>query len=247
MYFIPNNQETISAISLSEFCRKCEAYGRISTIDDYKQLAPLLRALAANETLLNDFYLMELKDIEAFKNKQSLSGQNLNLANLKNCDIRMVFWPKKSSNDSISTLKAFSYTIPHDHNFHFMSIGYSGPGYLTNMYTYNHKKVSGCVGERIDITTLGTYNVSKGDIMIYEESRDIHTQIPPNDFSITINIIPKQRFRNYQYYFNLETNTISEVVQESSQLKYLEKLAKQIGTSDILRSYEQLLLASEKL
>ena len=240
MYYLKNDEQLIEPITLAEFCTRCEKLGAIDSIAVYQRLIPHLRALAANATLLHDFYIEQLRDIEGFKGMQKLSSQTLVLAELNNCELRMVFWPTLGKNPSDAALKSFAYTIPHDHNFHFMTICYSGSGYRTNMYSYDISQVEGYVDEPVVIESLGCFNVAKGDIMLYEHSKDIHTQIPPESYSVTINVIPKQTFADYQYYFDIENQVITEVVEGSSQIKYLEKLAREINHPNLYHAITQL-------
>jgi len=240
MLYLKNVSDQISSITLQNFCEEIEMIGSIITLNDYQRVIPLMRSLAANKTLLVDYYASELQNPEQFGQKQKLSLQTLILAELNNCEVRMVFWPPKDKSASRNELASFAYAIPHDHNFHFASICYSGSGYHTDMYTYDNNAIQHVVGEKVKITQLGQYHLEVGDILIYEKSSDIHTQIPPESLTMTINIIPKQSFNNYQLYFDLNSSEIQDVVEESSQLKYLEKLTNSLNSQPLTKSFERL-------
>lgn len=227
-------------ISLKEFCDLCLDLGDINSKRDLIQLVPALMALSNNDKILEEFYIEELKDIHSFKKKQA-SGivQTLTLAKLHNCDIRLVLWPHIESYDPLSSDHRFAYGAAHDHNFNFISVGYSGPGYITEMYEYDRGSLNGVLGESVNMSHIGDYTLSKGDVMIYEAYKDIHIQRPPMSLSSTINVIPNNGFLDYQYFFDLEKKTLISIIEESSQEAYLRKLIKIVDSQYALNAYNE--------
>ncbi len=66
--------------------------------------------------------------------------------------LRANLWP--SERDAAYTASgpaAFSYGVPHDHNFSFLTTGYFGPGYVSDYYDYDAETVDGRLGEPLDL------------------------------------------------------------------------------------------------
>ena len=103
----------------------------------------------------------------------------------------------------------FSYNIAHDHNFSFLTVGYLGPGYETDIYEYDYDSVEGYVGEKVEMQFLEKVRFAAGMAMYYRASRDLHIQHPPSEMTIPLNLLiqpPEVRLRE-QYEFDLNTRS----------------------------------------
>jgi hypothetical protein len=121
----------------------------------------------------------------------------------------------------------YAYELPHDHNFHFVTVGYYGDGYRTDLYSYDIDKVTGYLGEHIEIESLGPKTLGPGDIMVYKANADIHVQYQPDSLSVSLNMIPLSNphiFESPQFVFDVENKTICAGVsdQVSSRIFLLD-------------------------
>lgn len=174
--------------------------------------APWLHALANNRELI----VQRLNDLvyDQFKTKglPYSSSQTIFLGSGENFMLRANIWP---STADIVAGRVFQsqliYDVAHDHNYHFLTVNFSGSGYETDIYEYDHDKVIGYVGEPVDMQLLQRAQFTKGSVMLYRASKDLHIQHPPKEMSVTINLIaslPEVRMRE-QYYFDVEQACIS--------------------------------------
>jgi hypothetical protein len=175
--------------------------------DSFAAAGPLLRRLAANRDFLADLAIAELKDRctrQTLENRYSSQVLMLHRASEKYF-IRANFWP--SPRDSLfktSGASPFFYHVPHDHNFSFLTVGYLGPGYWSEYYEYEHDQVVGLPGEKVDLKFVEKSKLDPGKVMLYRAHRDVHNQLPADDFSVSINIMhatPALPFLN-QYRFD---------------------------------------------
>lgn len=216
----------------------CESYlpetDRVLTLDEYLDFvrreidprdlasvgasAPKLKELANNRTFLAEIFNKQLAtsaDTLAFYSPQSAI-----LGASQPFSVRLNVWPVVSSNPRQRKIEngIYSYGDAHDHNFTFMTVGYYGPGYETIIYEYDRERVVGYIGEHIDIRFLERTSLPVGKVMLYRPFTDIHTQIPPASFSMSINLLisDPQTAVTQQYYFDIEMGTICDFVESLS-------------------------------
>ncbi|KTE17318.1 hypothetical protein [Sphingopyxis sp. H115] len=104
--------------------------------------------------------------------------------------LRANLWP--AATDAVyaaSGSAAFSYGVPHDHNFHFLTAGYFGPGYISDYYDYDPEAVDGRLDEPLNLKFVERSSLSEGKLMLYRAHRDIHSQLPPESLSVSLNIM----------------------------------------------------------
>ena len=131
--------------------------------------------------------------------------------------------------------KVFSYQIPHDHNFHFLTVGYSGPGYETAIYEYDNGRVEGYVGERVDVRFLQKTFLTKGKVIGFRASKDIHTQLYPSALSVSINLLSSSQdaLLKDQFYFDINKSCITGFVNTLvSARSTVLSLAEHLGNDD---------------
>lgn len=140
----------------------------------------------------------------------------------------------------------FLYQRVHDHDFSFLTIGYLGTGYETTIYEYDALSVKVEVGEKVNMKFLETTRLTKGKIMYYRESKDIHTQLYPEELSLSINLIPYPQnvIRKNQFFFDTKNSTIENFAKNNAAKNiFVCKLARLLGnanTVDILTSFAAL-------
>ena len=106
--------------------------------------------------------------------------------------------------------RVFSYGLAHNHNFSFLTIGYFGPGYRSEIYEADPSKVEGYMGESVELKFLEDTTLPVGKMMIYRRGWDVHTQLPPEGLSISLNLLMASSGNNAvtQYYVDTETGKI---------------------------------------
>jgi hypothetical protein len=120
--------------------------------------------------------------------------------------------------------------VPHDHNFSFLTVGYLGPGYWSDYYEYDYDRTVGYVGEEVDLRFIERTRLAEGKVLLYRRHRDVHSQLPPDSLSVSLNILAiaiGNSFRD-QYSFDLERSRISGHV-DRNPLEALILLAGHVG------------------
>jgi hypothetical protein len=126
--------------------------------------------------------------------------------------LRANLWP--AARDAVTTASgpaAFSYGVPHDHNFSFLTAGYFGPGYVSDYYDYDPETVDGRLGEPLNLQFVERSQLDEGKKMLYRAHRDIHSQRPPTSLSVSLNIMDEGEHVPWrdQYIVDLEAGTIA--------------------------------------
>ncbi len=205
-------------------------------VDALADLAPMLRALANNRTFLTDLAIAELKTRCASQIRDN--GYSAQVMMLRppggNYLLRAAFWP--AAHDHVVRMSGtapFFYQVPHDHAFHFLTVGYLGPGYWSDYYTYDGMAVAGAPGEDAGLRFVERSRLAEGRMLLYRANVDVHDQLPPDALSVSINIMgvaPDQGWRR-QYRFDTATGCIVDAMTLSSA-ELLLRLAVQCGTGN---------------
>ncbi len=105
-----------------------------------------LRRLGNNRDFLGDMLLDELKrGVKAAEDASDYGPQVIMLSTLgSEFYMRANFWPSRDEHMfRASGRSAFSYELPHDHDFDFLTVGYFGPGYASDYWEYDYERVAG--------------------------------------------------------------------------------------------------------
>ncbi len=182
--------------------------------DSFAAMGPLLAQLGRNKTFLTDLAIEELKDRCA--GQSSGNSYNAQVFMLRPSNgrylLRANFWPARD--DAVvraSGTAPFFYDVPHDHNFPFLTVGYLGPGYWSDYYDYDVAPLVGVPGEAAGLRFVERSRLDLDKLMLYRARRDVHAQLPPDSFSVSLNILgydPGQAWRD-QFRFDVAANTIS--------------------------------------
>lgn len=171
--------------------------------------APLLRGLAEDHELVARRLNEEVRRL--FKGPALSSAQSLFLGSGPGFYLRANLWPSAADiAGGLVTRDRFSYDIAHDHNYNFLTVGYSGPGYRSDIYEYDRETLSGEPGEPVALRFLERVHFHTGMVMFYRASKDVHIQYPPEDLSITLNLMIADghtRLRD-QLFFDLERRVL---------------------------------------
>jgi hypothetical protein len=193
---------------------------------------PALARLAGNRRFLGDLAIGELKRGCAGQvERNRYTAQVILLHAAPGFAIRANFWP--AAEDSVvvnSGTAPFFYGVPHDHNFSFLTVGYLGPGYWSDYYEYDYEAVAGLIGESVALRFVERSRLAEGKVMLYRRFRDVHSQLPPDSLSVSLNILALSDRSDFcdQYRFDLERREVAGLV-NANPLEALVKLAVHLG------------------
>jgi hypothetical protein len=227
--------ETDASISLDELINFLDAQGGRVLADDIDAAAMMLRRLYNNRTFLSETLLNQLANPAAFNTMNPYTPQVFMLHRTEHYFIRAAIWtpPAGRTGEEI-----FFYEDPHDHNFELLTLGYEGPGYETVLFEYDHDQVVGDVGEVVNVRFLERTRLSRGRVMLYRDSKDIHVQFPSDDFSISINVVVPKMQMNRQYSFDMDLSpeTTRAIIRENLMFHtptVISRLAHDMGVQDV--------------
>ena len=184
-----------------------------------------LRRLANNRGFLADILLDRLAGRSESAIESGYGPQAVVLSPLRGTMfLRANIWP--AEHDLCfrnSGAKTFVYGVPHDHNFSFLTAGYLGPGYESDYFEYDYDTVAGFPGEAAGLRFAGRSALSEGKLMLYRAHRDVHSQLPAQSLSVSINVMhvdPAQSWYD-QYGFDLEEGSVTRVLSPNATEVFL--------------------------
>ncbi len=176
-----------------------------------------LRRLGNNRDFLAETMLNELKAGTNGEEDASAYGAQVVMLSPLGGEffLRANFWPSRDEYAfRASGQSAFSYELPHDHNFDFLTVGYFGPGYASDYYEYDYEAVEGVIGEKAGLRFIERSTLDPGKLMHYRAHLDVHSQLPPESLSVSLNIMHSGGAQGWldQYKFDVEKDEISGVI-----------------------------------
>ncbi|MBB6425829.1 transposase [Sphingopyxis sp. JAI128] len=181
------------ALDLAEVAARLDESGvDLAGEDSIAQCAALLAGLQRNRHFLADRVIAALKASYAEQLEINRYSAQVFLLHRspRGYYLRANLWP--AARDAVyaaSGPAAFSYGVPHDHNFHFLTAGYFGPGYVSDYYEYDAEQVDGRLDEPLNLQFVERSQLSEGRMLLYRAHRDIHSQLPPASLSVSLNIM----------------------------------------------------------
>ena len=209
-----------------------------------QEAASWLRKLTNNRTFLGDYLVKRLSERLAGIENGVESGygpQAIILSPLLGNErgrmfLRANIWPARHDLCfQASGAEHFVYGTPHDHNFSFLTSGYAGPGYVSDYYEYDYGEVVGIAGEAAGLRFVERSSLSQGKLMLYRAHVDVHSQLPPEALSVSLNVMhvdPAQGWFD-QYGFDLEAGTVSQVLSPNASEAFL-RVAVASGSDEAL-------------
>lgn len=193
-----------------------------------------LRRLGNNRTFLGDLLIDELKRQQREDDGENSYGpQVIMLRPPGDGDffLRANIWPSEDEHTMRSSGGgAFVYSLPHDHNFNFLTIGYFGPGYWSNYYEYEYEDVVGWQGEPVALRFVERSRLDEGKIQLYRAHIDVHDQEPAESLSVSLNIMHTTGAQAWldQYSFDLAERRIGRIISNGSSEAFV-RIAVGIG------------------
>lgn len=224
---------TAEVIGLDDYVEYIQSKVDLKDLDSVAASASMLRALANDRALV----VRELNNL-LLNSKPSLRWSTVHsivLGEGEGFYVRANVWPANSDlANSAAYHSQLAYNLAHDHNFTFMTVTHLGPGYETEIYEYDYQRTEGFVGEPVDLQFLQKTRFTTGSVMLYRASQDVHVQYPPEELTITLNLMLRgAEFPRDQYHFDLTSRTISAVSDPNASGRLsLLRLAAAIGNQD---------------
>lgn len=219
--------EDASSCSLAECADALFAHG-FDPMDEESlhHGAGWLRKLGNNTTFLGDILVQNLTQRHRDEAQgQSYGPQSLVLSDHRgDCFLRANIWPGAEDRVLLASGRSpFLYDMPHDHNFHFLTLGYFGPGYWSDYYEYEYAEVAGYRGEPVRLTPKGRQRLEPGKLMLYRAHRDVHRQLPADALSVSLNIMHANPALGWldQYRFDIENETLGAIISHGSTDAFL--------------------------
>jgi len=194
--------------------------------------AAALRALANDRSIVIARINQEIE--KSFEESYLPSAQTIFLGGGPDFYVRAAVWPSSAAVAGGRLYQdKFAYHAAHDHNFTFLTVNYLGPGYETEIYEYDYEEVEGYIGEPVDLQFIEKVRFTHRNVMLYRAGRDVHIQYPPEELSVTLNLmisLPEIRNRD-QFYFDTVRKAILDYVPDTDAAKSvsLMKMAALLG------------------
>jgi hypothetical protein len=202
-------------LGFEDFITYFEQQGSTLFDSNLDQSATMMRRICNNRTFLAEHIVDVLRGAPTMI-VNDYSSQIYVLHRSRYFTCRAVIWRPLAG---VLGEESFAYEFPHDHDFSFFTAGYFGAGYNTKIYEYDHSSISGLPGEQVKLGTLQDTQLKPNRVIFFRRSQDIHIQYAPTDFSISVNILqnpPAFGIHNLQYQFDIEKETVTQVVNENA-------------------------------
>jgi len=197
-----------------------------------------LRRLGHNRDFLAEILVEELEHRHRREDKASAYGPQVVMLSPLGGEffLRANIWPSPSEHAfRASGGGAFVYELPHDHNFDFLTVGYFGPGYWSDYWEYDYERVAGAIGEKAHLRFVERSRLEPGKILHYRAHRDVHSQLPPDTLSVSLNVMHAGGAQGLldQYRFDTERDEIAGVLSPGASEVFL-RLAVGLGCEEAL-------------
>ncbi len=184
------NDESTESIELGEAAELLRAQQQAHVEPDFDLAARLVKRLANNRAFVASGIAAALKETLERIDASPYAAPVFLLHFEKGFAIRANVWMPPAAGLTRRALEdeVLSYQVFHDHNFDFVTAGYAGPGYRTSIYEYDGR-VGGYIGEKVPLKFLEDTMLPQGKVMMFRRGRDIHSQLYPDELSISLNIL----------------------------------------------------------
>ena len=230
--------EDDTVASLEECCEALAEQGFAPDEEEsLHHAARQLRRLGNDQNFLGDILVRELAQGHGEDDGENSYGpQVIMLRPPGDSDffIRANIWPSADEHAMrASGGAAFVYSLPHDHNFSFLTLGYFGPGYWSNYYEFDYEDVAGCCGESVDLRFVERSQLTPGKLQLYRAHIDVHDQEPGEALSVSLNIMHTCGAQGWldQYSFDLERKSVGRIISNGSSEAFM-RIAVGLGSEE---------------
>jgi hypothetical protein len=204
--------------------------------DSLQHAARWLRRLGNNRAFLGDVILDRLRDRHREEEELSNYGPQVIMLSRPDRDffVRANIWPSADEHAyRASGGDAFVYGLAHDHNFDFLTVGYFGPGYWSDYYTYDYGALDGWRGETAHLRFAERSALSEGKLLHYRAHLDVHRQWPPDSLSVSLNVMHMGAGQGWsdQYLFDVERDVVTGIAGGGSSETFL-RIAVGLGSGE---------------
>jgi hypothetical protein len=222
-----------ACLSLKQFVRAIdESSYDLNCHEDLVEAALLLRRLANNTTFLVERRFEGLRSQLKCQAGNIYAPEVLLLYTCKSYFVRANIWKPISAAEN--AIPDYRCDVCHDHNFDILTVGYLGAGYSCRSYTYNYGEYEGRLGEVVDLASEGVFSLTNGKVALYRAKEDVHVQVPPDQLSVSLNLIPRGSVQNeMQFQFDEASGTICRYLNFSG-------VEAAVRVADVLRCREAL-------
>ncbi|MEH2539193.1 hypothetical protein V1287_003127 [Bradyrhizobium sp. AZCC 1699] len=217
------------ACTLEDCVRELHATLDVHSEDSFLRAAGVLRKLANNREFLAKPLIDHLREIAEGRTRKRPS-RILPLYECSDFTVRALFWEPVPVGVEGSQ---FFYNIPHDHNFDFLTVNYCGPPLESEVYQYDNQNIRGTPGEMVAIRRQGRIALENGTVVFFRAGHDIHSQLPPDQFCVTLNVLGPHKVDKSPWWFDTERGRIVDWVDHTANAKALLNRAHNIAVTHL--------------
>jgi hypothetical protein len=190
--------EDTNPISLTDVIAIFEARGRHPLSGfDLSESASILRRLYNDRRSICEFIDRNYRNFLQF-DRADYAPDAIVIHRGKHFLVRAVIWLPDGIKGQRSNVRDIR---THDHNFNFMTLGLLGPGYETEVWEYEYKTEKNLTGTDVPVHGHQLLRLGEKRVFYFRKSIDIHRQIPPRSFSVSLNIMELAEQANMQFEF----------------------------------------------
>jgi hypothetical protein len=206
--------------------------------DSLLHAAGWLRRLGRNRDFLAEIMVAELRRRHRADDGGNTYGAQVMMLSPLGGEffLRANVWPSRDEHMfRASGGGTFVYELPHDHNFDFLTFGYFGSGYWSDYYQYDYQAVAGAIGEPAGLRFVERSRLEPGKLMHYRAHLDVHSQLPPDDLSVSLNVMHSGGAQGWldQYKFDLQRNEVAGVLGAGASEAFI-RIAVGVGCDEAL-------------
>jgi hypothetical protein len=224
----------LDAIDLHEFLRRCDDKVSSGVSAWLADAADDLCAFARNKDWFAQYICSRMKTGYGLEEGASIlrySDQCLVLARRPTYYVRLAAWdaPKNRGGSTTFDDNYFSYHFAHNHDFDLLTVGLLGPGYTSVNSTLGIPVQHLESGHVVPIMPAEPVTLAEGRVLLYQKWRDIHVQLPPPSFSLSLNVIVAD-ITVPQYSFDLgKCSVLEQIGGAGKPLRTLRTLGSALG------------------
>lgn len=237
-------------LSLREFVDHLETTFDLEEADSLIGVAPHFRSLANDPDLIAYHFNAEIQYVLNAKNERRDVSSPLVIADAPNYCLQANIWMPDAQADALRPPSGLSAGVrhAHNHNFNVMTIGYFGPGHITDLYAFNPKAGGGELGDRVDLRFTERVRIQKNCAVICRETVDAHAHVAPDALSISmsLSIFSDNTQVADRFVFDPQASTICGYVETADvyQRAAVVRLAGEVGNEQTLELFDALLRRS---